>query len=141
MLVSEQASEKVELADYLPGASTFPGHKTSGGWIPILLKVDDFSRPIILDWLCPSCQRLLAGSRSCPHCGLELKASPKTKDPLPKRMKILHFRVWADEIFETGYDPRGTEAVRKAPPSGGTRKTFGLHRVRHKAPESAGNNE
>ena len=111
MSVSEQASEKVELADYQPGASTFPGQKTSGGWIPILLKVDDFSRPIIHDWLCPSCQRLLAGSRSCPHCGLVLKESPKTRDPLPKRMLMRQYRNWADELFETGDDSRGTETL------------------------------
>ncbi len=34
MLVSEQASEKVELADYQPGASTYPGKRTRGDGFP-----------------------------------------------------------------------------------------------------------
>ena len=107
MSVSEQASEKVVLADHYPGASTFPGSPTSGGWIPIYAQYSDSERPFLIDWLCPVCKRLAANSRSCPGCGLEVKASPKTREPLPKRMKMQLYRDWDElEAFIRGEDAR-----------------------------------
>jgi len=97
MSVSEQASKKVVPAGHYPGSSTFPGTPTSGGWIPIFAKRSDSARPFQIDWLCPVCKRLTANSRSCPGCGLGVKVSPKTREPLPKRMKMQIYRNW-DEL-------------------------------------------
>lgn len=99
--VSEQASEKVDLADHWPGASTFIGTPTRGGWTPILLKIDDFTRPVIHDWICPVCKVLLAGSKTCPKCGLPLLEVPKRTKPLPRRMLLFQYWKWTRELFYT----------------------------------------
>ena len=98
MLVSEQASEQGGLAGHSSGASTFPGERTSGGWIPLMLQPKE-GRPIQVDWICPVCNRLTGNYRTCPHCGLEVKTSPRIRDPLPKSKKIKHHRKWALETF------------------------------------------
>ena len=99
MLVSEQASKAVVLADHTPGASTYPGTRTRGGWIPILLKPKD-GRPIISDWICPTCKCLTGNYRCCSHCGLEVLARPRIKAPLQKGARIYQYRQWADKLFE-----------------------------------------
>ena len=102
--MSEQASEKVELADHQPGASTFPGTPTSGGWVPILAQSCETVRPFRIDWLCPRCGRLTANYNVCPGCGLLVLESPKKKDPLPDRMKHYQYRKWAMELFDGDED-------------------------------------
>ena len=100
VLASEQASEKDELADQMPGVSTYPGTPTSGGWVPVLLKAQSHSRPIVIDWICPMCKRLTGHSRVCPKCGLSIKETPRRKmRPIPRSMKINRYRKWANEIF------------------------------------------
>lgn len=132
MLVSEQATEKVGLADYGPGASTFPGEPVSGGWIPVLLKIDEFTRPSIIDWICPNCNRLLANSRTCPRCGLGLKVSPRTFDPLPFRSKVQQYKEWAGNAFGArNRDADGIEAIEQADNQVRSRKSPG-HRIKHK---------
>jgi len=103
MSVSEQASAQDVLADYLPGASTYPGTATRGGWIPILLKIDSV-KPMIIDWICPTCKRLLAQSRTCPCCGLEKMAIPRShpNEPLLREKRLYQYRRWADKVFEDG---------------------------------------
>ncbi len=120
MYVSEQASEKVVLADHQPGASTFPGRPWRGGWIPILLKVDDAKRPVVFDWICPACYSLLVGSRTCPKCGLPFQASPKKREPIPKRMHHFQYKKWAQELFYAEDEDNRSRSVdrrgsRKAP--------------------------
>jgi len=95
----EQASEKDELAGHSSGASTFPGERTSGGWIPILARSKEGGRPFQVDWLCPRCSRLTGNYRTCPQCGLEVKVSPHIRSPLPKSKKIKHHKKWALEMF------------------------------------------
>ena len=102
----EQASEKDELAGHSSGASTFPGERTSGGWIPLMLQPKK-GRPIQVDWICPVCNRLTGNYRTCPHCGLEVKTSPRIRDPLPKSKKIKHHKTWALEIF----DPEDADSI------------------------------
>jgi hypothetical protein len=104
MLVSEQASEKVVLADHTPGASTYPGTRTRGGWVPILLRLDEFDRPRIIDWICPSCKQLTANYRNCPKCGLEVMGEPIIKDPLTRGAKIHQYRQWVNALFERELD-------------------------------------
>lgn len=122
MEVSEQASEQVELADHTPGASTFsgtptsggwipadhtpgastfPGTPTSGGWIPILSQPKEGGRPFISDWICPSCKRLTSQSSSCPHCGLRIKETPRIKpnEPFPKEKRIYQYRNWEEAEY------------------------------------------
>lgn len=106
MLVSEQASEQGGLAGHSSGASTFPGERTSGGWIPLMLQPKE-GRPIQVDWICPVCNRLTGNYRTCPHCGLEVKTSPRIRDPLPKSKKIKHHKTWALEIF----DPEDADSI------------------------------
>ena len=113
MSVSEQASEKVVLAGHYPGTSTFPGTPTSGGWIPIFAQHSDSERPFHVDWLCPVCKRLTANSRSCPCCGLEVKASPKTREPLPKRMRMQIYQNWDElDAFIKGEDAGSRQNTR-----------------------------
>lgn len=115
MLVSEQASEKVELADHTPGASTFPGTRTSGGWIPILAQPKEGGRPFISDWLCPRCHCLTGNYRTCPKCGLQVKESPRKrpKEPLPKASKIYQYRKWVHEDNSIEDNSRCDEATAK----------------------------
>jgi hypothetical protein len=96
MMASEQAPDQDVLADQQPGASTFPGTATSGGWIPILSQPKDGSMPFISDWICPACHRLTGNYRTCPQCGLEVKASPRrhAKEPLPKGAKVALYLGW-----------------------------------------------
>lgn len=109
MSTSEQASEKVELADHSPGVSTFPGTRTRGGWIPILLKPKE-GKPFISDWICPTCHRLTGNYRFCGKCGLEVMARPKIKAPLPDSTRDYQYRRWANKLFEEDNElskPRG----------------------------------
>lgn len=97
----EQASEKDVLAGHRPGVSTRPGMPTRGGWVPVLLVFESYSKPVIIDWICPTCKRLVGQSRSCPKCGLNVKEIPVQKmRPMPKAMKIHRYRKWANEIFD-----------------------------------------
>lgn len=98
MQVSEQASEKVVLADHQPGASTFPGTPVRGGWVPILAKASDSERAFRIDWLCPKCGHLTAQSKSCPGCGLGVLEHPKKTEPIPKRSRDYQYRRWILEI-------------------------------------------
>jgi hypothetical protein len=97
--MSEQASAQDGLAGSQPGPSTYPGTPTSGGWIPVLAQASDRERPFVIDWICPSCNRLLAGSRTCPGCGLGLKISPRTRLPLPKTRRLYQYRKWSIDLF------------------------------------------
>lgn len=103
-VVSEQASEQVGLTDPSSGASTFPGERTSGGWIPVMLRPKGGGRPIQIDWICPACNRLTGNYRACPSCGLEVKTTPHIHDPLPKSKKIKHHKKWALELFNPDDD-------------------------------------
>jgi len=109
MYVSEQASEKVVLADHQPGASTFPGAPTRGGWIPILAKASDSERTFHIDWLCPRCGRLTAQSKSCPGCGLGVLEHPKRTEPIPKRSRDYQYRKWVLEIIHEDDRPRSVD--------------------------------
>jgi len=120
MLVSEQASEKVELADHLPGASTFPGTPTSGGWIPILSQPKEGGRPFISDWICPKCKCLTGNYRFCPKCGLEVKSKPRIKpmEPFPKGRRIYQYYNWEDAEYAGPNDrprPMGSGGRKAAP--------------------------
>ncbi len=97
LIVSEQASEQVELADRSPGASTFPGPRTRGGWIPVMLK-PKHGKPAQVDWICPVCNCLTGNYNTCPKCGLIVKTSPHVRDPLPKSKKVHHYKTWVLEI-------------------------------------------
>lgn len=101
MSVSEQAPNQDVLADHTPGASTFPGTPTSGGWIPILSQPKEGGRPFISDWICPVCKRLTSQSRSCPHCGLRIKETPriKPKEPLQKGKRVYLYRDWEEAEY------------------------------------------
>lgn len=143
MQVSEQASEKVELADHRPGASTYTGSTWRGGWRPILLKLNDFSRPIIIDWLCPRCNRLLTQNQTCPGCGLRLLDSPRSKEPLPKSRKIYQYHNWLAGLEnETGRASRIDDQHKASPIRGSTFSTKrNSHRVRHKISKHRRNND
>ena len=132
LLVSEHASEKVERADHLSGASTYPGEKTRGGWVPILSKANDFSQPFISDWSCPTCKVLTAHSRCCPKCGLVIMEVPRAKpnEPLERGMKLYQYRKWADNLFEVDDEPRrstGSQAKHKSHPGQRPGKTAKGH--------------
>ena len=101
MSVSEQAPMQDVLADHLPGASTFPGTPTSGGWIPILSQPKEGGRPFISDWICPKCKCLTGNYRFCPKCGLEVKAEPRIKptEPFPKGRRIYQYYNWEDAEY------------------------------------------
>ena len=101
MLVSEQAPMQDVLADHSPGASTFPGTPTSGGWIPILSQPREGGRPFISDWICPKCKCLTGNYRFCPKCGLEVKADPRIKptEPFPKGRRIYQYYNWEDAEY------------------------------------------
>lgn len=99
MLVSEQASEKDGLADFSTGASTFPGSRMRGGWIPVFLKPAE-GRPIISDWICPACKCLTGNYRTCPKCGLEVLTRPHIKAPLQKGARVDQYRKWSYTLFE-----------------------------------------
>lgn len=114
MEVSEQASEQVELADHTPGASTFPGTPTSGGWIPILSQPKEGGRPFISDWICPVCKRLTAQSQSCPHCGLRIKETPRIKptEPFPKGKRVYQYRDWEEAEYAGPKSQTGFNSIR-----------------------------
>jgi len=104
-MMSEQAPNKDklpdqgELTDQMPGASTFPGEPTSGGWIPILCQPKEGGRPFIGDWLCPVCSRLTGHSKTCPNCGLGIKEHPPRKShPITKSRLVSTYRLW--EYYE-----------------------------------------
>jgi hypothetical protein len=115
MLVSEQAPEQDVLADHTPGASTFPGTPTSGGWIPILSQPKEGGRPFISDWICPSCKRLTAQSRTCPKCGLQIKETPRIKptEPFPKGKRIYQYCNWEEAEYGGPRRNTGSFAIGK----------------------------
>ncbi|MCK9570689.1 hypothetical protein M0R72_17200 [Candidatus Pacearchaeota archaeon] len=114
MLVSEQAPAQDVLADHTPGASTFPGTPTSGGWIPILSQPKEGGRPFISDWICPSCKRLTSQSSSCPHCGLRIKETPriKPKEPFSKGKRIYQYRDWEEAEYAGPKKQAGFYSIR-----------------------------
>jgi hypothetical protein len=105
-------SEGLVTADEHPGhslsSSTFYGRACRGGWRPVVAFQETDDQNIVfhfvIDWNCPSCDRLISQSQTCPHCGLRLLDVPVEMRQRAKRDKLGKYKGWFEEEVLRGVD-------------------------------------